>query len=52
MCVVNPEGKELDVTLPQNVAMHLQGDVLFEIGDISLREGIISIGAQSFAVIK
>ena len=52
LCVVNPEGKELDVTLPQNVAMHLQGDVLFEIGDISLREGIISIGAQSFAVIK
>jgi maltose alpha-D-glucosyltransferase/alpha-amylase len=52
LCIVNPEGKELDVTLPQNVAMHLQGDVLFEIGDISLREGIISIGAQSFAVIK
>lgn len=48
LCAVNPTGRELEVALPQNIA----GAVLFEIGNASVENGLLKVGAQSFAVIK
>ena len=48
LCAVNPTGRELEAALPQNIA----GAVLFEIGNASVENGLLKVGAQSFAVIK
>ena len=52
LCVVNPEGKELETTLPHDVAEHIHGEIQFEIGDVSVKNAVISAGSQSFAVFK
>ena len=51
LCIVNPEGKELKTSLPHSVPSFDHSEPLFEIGDISVKNGIISAGAQSFAVL-
>ena len=38
--------------LPLDVTKLIHGKTLFSIGDVSVKNGIISTGAQSFAVIK
>ena len=51
-CIVNPEGKIHEISLPLDVTKLIHGKTLFSIGDVSVKNGIISTGAQSFAVIK
>ena len=52
LCIVNPEGKELETALPHSVVSNIHGEILFAIGDVSVKDGIVSAGAQSFAVIR
>ena len=52
LCIVNPEGKELETALPHSVVRNIHGETLFAIGDVSVKDGIVSAGAQSFAVIR
>ena len=52
LCAVNPAGSEQSVTLPASAAGKLEGSVLFELGRTSLDNGVLTVGAQSFVVIK
>ena len=52
LCVVNPEGRELEMALPADAAGKLQGEVLLGIGNVNAEGGRIRAGAQSFAVIR
>ena len=52
LCAVNPAGSEQSVTLPASAAAKLEGSVLFELGRTSLDNGVLTVGAQSFVVIK
>ena len=52
LCAVNPSGTEQSVALPADVAEKLSSSVLFELGRISLEQGVLTVGAQSFAVMK
>ena len=52
LCAVNPSGRPMDVSLPASAAGKAQGDLLFEIGSSSLENGKLTVGAQSFAVIR
>jgi maltose alpha-D-glucosyltransferase/alpha-amylase len=52
ICIVNPEGRKLETALPHDVTKHFHGETLFSIGDVSVKNGIIRAGAQSFAVIR
>ena len=49
LCVVNPSGEVQKAPLPAEAA---PTDVLFAIGNVSLENGSLTIGAQSFAVVK
>ena len=52
LCVVNPEGRELEMALPAEIADKLQGEVLFGIGNVTAEGGLVRAGAQSFVVIR
>ena len=52
LCAVNPAGEEQTVSLPAHVAENLCGSTLFELGKTSLDHGVLTVGAQSFAVMK
>ena len=52
LCAVNPAGSEQSVALPAAVTESLSGDVLFELGKTSLKDGVLTVGAQSFVVMK
>ena len=52
LCAVNPAGNEQSVTLPASVTMKLDGSVLFELGRTCLDNGVLTVGAQSFVVMK
>ena len=52
LCAVNPAGSEQSVALPASAAAKLEGSVLFELGRTSLDNGVLTVGAQSFVVIK
>ena len=52
LCVVNPGGSELEISLPRSIAGRINGEILYMIGDVSIKDGIVSAGAQSFAVVK
>ena len=52
ICIVNPGGNALEIALPHDTASLIRGEVLFQTGDVSIKDGIISAGSQSFAVIK
>ena len=52
LCIVNPEGRDLSAALPHDLTSRIKGEILFKTGEASIKDGIISAGAQSFAVIK
>ena len=52
LCAVNPAGSEQSVTLPASAAAKLDGSVLFELGRTSFENGVLTVGAQSFVVMK
>ena len=52
LCAVNPAGNAQSVTLPASVTMKLDGSVLFELGRTCLDNGVLTVGAQSFVVMK
>ena len=52
LCAVNPAGRAMEVSLPTGITGMIRGDVLFEIGSSSLENGKLTIGAQSFVVMK
>ena len=52
LCIVNPGGSELKTTLPHDIANKIHNEILFKTGAAFVKDGIISAGAQSFAVIK
>ena len=52
LCAVNPAGRAMEVSLPTGITGMIRGDVLFEIGSSSLEKGKLTIGAQSFVVMK
>ena len=52
LCAVNPAGNEQSVVLPASVAEKLSGSSLFELGKTFLDHGVLTVGAQSFAVMK
>ena len=52
VCIVNTGGEELRTALSQDVASCIRGETLFKIGDVSVKDGLISAGAQSFAVFR
>ena len=52
LCAVNPGGSEMEVILPAGIAGQLQGEVLFEIGNVFVENGKVRAGAQSFAVLR
>jgi maltose alpha-D-glucosyltransferase/alpha-amylase len=52
LCAVNPSGRAMEVSLPAGVSGTVQGDILFEIGSSSLTNGKLTVGAQSFVVIR
>ena len=49
LCAINPSGETREAPLPAEAA---PTDVLFAIGNVSLENGSLTIGAQSFAVVK
>jgi hypothetical protein len=49
---VNPSGTEQSVALPADVAEKLNGSTLFELGKTFLDHDVLTVGAQSFAVMK
>ena len=52
ICVVNPGGGALDIALPHDLADRIHGEVLFKTGDVSVKDGTIRAGSQSFAVVR
>ena len=52
LCAVNPTGHAQTLSLPADLVQELSGDVLFELGNVCLKDGVLTVGAQSFAVIK
>ena len=52
LCAVNPAGHAQTLSLPADLAQKLSGDMLFELGNVCLKDGVLTVGAQSFAVIK
>ena len=52
LCAVNPAGNEQSVVLPASVAEKLSGSSLFELGKTFLDHGVLTVAAQSFAVMK
>ena len=52
LCAVNPAGNEQSVVLPASVAEKLSGSALFELGKAFLDYGVLTVGAQSFVVMK
>ena len=52
LCAVNPSGSSMEVSLPAGVSGTVQGEILFEIGSSSLTNGKLTVGAQSFVVIR
>ena len=49
LCAVNPSGSELNVSLPGEMT---GGKVLFEIGNSCAADGVLTVGAQSFVIMK
>ena len=49
LCAVNPTGSELSVSLPGEMT---GGKVLFEIGNSCAADGVLTVGAQSFVIMK
>ena len=52
LCAVNPAGHAQTLSLPADLAQKLSGDMLFELGNVCLKDGVLTVGAQAFAVIK
>ena len=52
LCVVNPTGRRLEAALGAALTETLRGEVLFRIGEAAAANGMITAGAQSFAVIR
>ena len=52
LCAVNPSGKALETALPAGLSEGLRGETLFAVGDSSLESGKLTVGAQSFAVMR
>ncbi len=63
LCAVNPCGRELEVELPRamfgcaacgtdGAEQKISGEVLFEVGNACVVDGVLKVGAQSFAVMK
>ena len=52
LCAVNPSGKAMEVLLSADAAEAIHADILYVIGDASVENGTIKVGAQSFAVIR
>ena len=52
VCSVNTGSNELKTALPHDVSGRIHGEILFKIGDVSVKDGMISAGPQSFAVIS
>ena len=52
LCAVNPTGHEQSVKLPAAVLAELKGEVLYGLGTAGLKDGVLTAGAQSFAVMR
>ena len=52
VCVVNPDNSTVETVLPRDITTLLNGEILYAIGNVAVKDGMIVAEPQSFAVIK